>query len=183
MLLENENLMDLGTLANLAEIFGAVTILGGALFALVQIRQMRHQRRNASAIAFLDSVQDGEFARAYLRVLQLPDEISIEELRQRESKYEEAAIFLATNFETVGLMVYRDLVEFEIVRDLIGDAVVAIWRKLKRWTLEQRNLQSRETVFDWFEWLALQLEEDHAQEGHRAVFVSRRKWKPRRSLF
>lgn len=175
--------MDLDTLANLAEIFGAIMITGGAIFAIVQIRQMRQQRRNAAAIAFLDSVQDGEFARAYLRVLQLPDEISVTELRDREQKYEEAAIFLATNFETVGLMVYRDLVDFEIVRDLIGDAVVAIWSKLKRWTLEQREMQARETVFDWFEWLALQLEEDHAQEGHRAVFVHRRKWKPRRSLF
>ena len=175
--------LDLDTLANLAEIFGAVTIVGGAVFAVVQIRQMRWQRRDAAAIAFLDSVQDGEFARAYLRVLQLPDEISVDELRQRETKFEEAAIFLATNFETVGLMVYRDLVDFEIVRDLIGDAVVAIWKKLKVWTLEQRVTQSRETVFDWFEWLALQLEEDAAREGHRTVFVLRRKWRPRRSMF
>lgn len=175
--------MDLDTLANLADIFGALTIVGGAAFAIFQLQQMRAQRRDASAIAFLDSVQDGEFARAYLRVLQLPDEISIAELRDRDSKFEEAAIFLATNFETVGLMVYRELVEFEIVRDLIGDAVVTIWRKLKRWTLEQRELQARETVFDWFEWLARQLEADHAKEGHRAVFVLRRKWRPRRSMF
>lgn len=178
-----DNSMDLNDLANLAEIFGFFTIIGGAAFAFVQIRQSRTQRRDASAIAFIDSVQDGEFARAYLRVLQLPDEISVDELRQREAKYEESAIFLATNFETVGLMVYRDLVDFEVVRDLIGDAVVAIWKKLRRWTIEQRNLQSRETVFDWFEWLALQLEEDAAREGHRAVFVHRRKWRPRRSMF
>jgi len=175
--------IDLGTLANLAEIFGALTIVGGAAFAIFQMQQMRRQRRDTAAIAFLDSVQDGDFARAYLRVLQLPDEISVDELRQRDAKFEEAAIFLATNFETVGLMVYRDLVEFEIVRDLVGDAVVAIWRKLKRWIMEQRQLQSRETVFDWFEWLARQLEEDNVQDGHRAVFVLRRKWKPRKSLF
>lgn len=183
MLLDAMTELDLNTLANLAEVFGAITIVGGAVFAIVQMRQMRTQRRDAAAIAFLDSVQDGEFARAYLRVLQLPDEISVDELRQREAKFEEAAIFLATNFETVGLMVYRDLVDFEIVRDLIGDAVVAIWRKLRLWTLEQRKLQARETVFDWFEWLALQLEEDAAREGHLAVFVLRRKWRPRRSLF
>ena len=34
-----------------------------------------------------------------------------------------------------------------------------------------------------FEWLAKQLEDDHAREAHRAVFVLRRKWRPRRSLF
>jgi hypothetical protein len=60
----NLDTLDLDTLANLAEIFGAIMIIGGALFAMVQIRQMRHQRRNPAAIAFLDSDQDGDFARA-----------------------------------------------------------------------------------------------------------------------
>lgn len=170
--------LDLNTLANLAEIFGLFTIVGGVAFGLVQMKQMRQQRRDAAAIAFLDSVQDGEFARAYMRVLQLPDDISLDDLRERETKYEEAAIFLATNFETVGLMVFRDLVEFGIVRDLIGDAVVAIWKKLNRWTFDLREQQGRDTVFDWFEWLALQLDEEQVDHAQRAVFVKRRKWKP-----
>lgn len=175
--------VNLDTLANIAEILGASTIVGGVVFALLQINQMRRQRRDAAAIAFIDSVQNGEFARAYLRVLQLPDDISFAELREREPKYEEAAIFLATNFETVGLMVYRDLVDFEIVRDLIGDAVVAIWRKLRRWTFEMREQQHRDTVFDWFEWLAGKLEDDNVEEAHQAVFVRRRKWRPSSPLF
>lgn len=170
--------LDLNTLANLAEIFGLLTIIGGVAFGLAQIKQMRQQRRDAAAIAFLDSVQDGEFARAYMRVLQLPDNISLEELRSRETKFEEAAIFLATNFETVGLMVFRDLVDFEIVRDLIGDAVVAIWKKLDRWTADLRAQQQRDTVFDWFEWLAIKLSEEQADPAHRSVFVKRRKWRP-----
>lgn len=175
--------VELGTLSNIAEIIAASITVGGIAFALLQINQMRRQRRDASAIAFIDSIQNGEFARAYLRVLQLPDNISFDELRERDGKFEEAAIFLATNFETVGLMVYRDLVDFEIVRDLIGDAVVAIWAKLRRWTFEMREQQARDTVFDWFEWLAEKLEEDHVEEAHQAVFVRRRKWRPSSSLF
>lgn len=175
--------MDLNTLANMAEILGASTIIGGVVFGLAQINQMRHQRRDAAAIAFLDSVQDGEFARAYMRVLQLPDDISLNELRERELKFEEAAVFLATNFETVGLMVYRDIVDFEVVRDLLGDAVIAVWQKLRRWAYELRDQQERDTVFDWFEWLSSKLEEDYAEFGHQAIFVKRRKWKPKSRVF
>ena len=118
-----------------------------------------------------------------MRVMRLPDDISPEELSARESKYEEAAIFLATNLETVGLMVYRDLVDFEIVRDLLGDAVIATWKKLRRWTFEMREDQDRDTVFDWYEWLAIKLEEDYAEFGHHSVFIKRRKWKPKSRVF
>lgn len=170
--------MDLNTLANIAEILGASTIVGGVVFGVAQIRQMRDQRRDASAIAFVDSIQDGDFARAYLRILQLPDDISLAELRARDPRFEEAAFFLATNFETMGLMVFRDLVDFAIVRDLVGDAVIAIWGKLGRWVFELREQQERDTVFDWFEWLAQKLEEDYSQRGHHSVFIRRRKWKP-----
>jgi hypothetical protein len=175
--------MELDTLANIAEILSASTIVGGVVFGLAQIKQMRHQRRDSNAIAFLDSVQDGEFARAYLRILQLPDGITLADLRKRETKYEEAAIFLATNFETVGLMVFRDLVDFSIVRDLVGDAVIQIWRKLDRWVQDLRDEQDRDTVFDWFEWLAHKLDEEHVERAHHAMFAQRRKWRPNNTVF
>ncbi|MDX1442593.1 MAG: DUF4760 domain-containing protein [Gammaproteobacteria bacterium] len=175
--------MDLNTLANLAEILSASTVVGGVVFGLAQIKQMRHQRRDANAIAFLDSVQDSEFARAYLRLMRLPDGITLDEIRGRETKYEEAAIVLATNFETVGLMVFRDLVDFSIVRDLVGDAVIQIWKKLDRWVQDLRDEQGRDTVFDWFEWLAGKLDEDDVERAQHAMFVKRRKWRPNNTVF
>jgi hypothetical protein len=42
--------MDLNTLANLAEIIGFFTILGGLWFALVQLLSIRGQRRDMAAI-------------------------------------------------------------------------------------------------------------------------------------
>lgn len=175
--------MELATLANLAEILSASTVVGGVVFGLAQIKQMRHQRRDANAIAFLDSVQDSEFARAYLRLMRLPDGITLAEIRDHETKYEEAAIVLATNFETVGLMVFRDLVDFAIVRDLVGDAVIQTWKKLDRWVHDLREEQDRDTVFDWFEWLAGKLDEDHVERAHHAMFARRRKWRPNNTVF
>lgn len=41
---------DLSTIANIAEIFGALTIIGGVVFAVIQIREIRVQRRQMAAL-------------------------------------------------------------------------------------------------------------------------------------
>ncbi len=41
---------DLSHLANMAEIFSAVIVIGGIIFALIQMRQTRQQRRELAAI-------------------------------------------------------------------------------------------------------------------------------------
>ena len=41
---------DLETLANLAEVFGTLTIIGGLLFAIIQIRQFRQQLRETATL-------------------------------------------------------------------------------------------------------------------------------------
>jgi hypothetical protein len=41
---------DLETLANLAEVFGTVTIIGGLLFAVIQMLQYRQQLRETATL-------------------------------------------------------------------------------------------------------------------------------------
>ncbi|MCG8432978.1 MAG: hypothetical protein MJA83_02975, partial [Gammaproteobacteria bacterium] len=136
--------MELATIANIAEIIGATTVVGGALFALAQLRAMRQQRKETSAMAFMDSVQNAAFAKAYLRILRMPDGVSMAQMREQGDQYEDAAMFISTNLETIGIMVYREIVDFNMVNDLIGDAVVLVWHKLENWATEMRAEQRRE---------------------------------------
>ena len=55
---------DLNTLANLAEILGAVVVVGGVAFAVIQIRQFRRQRLEVASIELVRSFQSPEFTRA-----------------------------------------------------------------------------------------------------------------------
>ena len=63
---------DLTTLANLAEIFGAVVVVGGLGFGVVQLHNYRQQRRETAAIELLRSFHNPEFSRALRVVLDIP---------------------------------------------------------------------------------------------------------------
>jgi hypothetical protein len=48
---------DLETLANFAEVFGALTIIGGLFFAVIQIRQYRQQLRETATLELMNKFQ------------------------------------------------------------------------------------------------------------------------------
>ena len=48
--MEGKLVNDLTKLANIAEIVGALIVVGGLFFALMQMRQIRQQRRELAAI-------------------------------------------------------------------------------------------------------------------------------------
>jgi hypothetical protein len=63
---------DLNTLASLAEILGAVFVVGGLGFGVVQLQHYRQQRRETAAIELLRSFHNPEFSRSPRAVLALP---------------------------------------------------------------------------------------------------------------
>ena len=58
-------------------------VLAGVIFAVVQVRQLRRDRRRAAAIELLHSFQTPVFAEALNIVYNLPDGLSREALEQR----------------------------------------------------------------------------------------------------
>ena len=111
---------DLATLANIAEILGALTIVGGVVFAVVQIREFRVQRREAVAVELIRSFHDPQLAHAVNLIRELPDGVSAEELRSKGPKYERAAIMISTTYETIAFLVFRQMTSFSMVRELTG---------------------------------------------------------------
>ena len=81
-----------------------------------------------------------------------------EELRQRGPEYEEAAVIITTNFETVGLLVYKKVAKFNLVIELCGGMNLSMYRKLKPWLKTVREEQNQPSWGEWFEWLALKAE-------------------------
>ncbi len=172
--------MDLGTLANLAEIFGALTVVGGVVFAAVQMRQYRQQRSENAAIELVRSFQTPELLRAFSLLRLLPDGISAEELRGKGSEYEDAAITICGMYETVGLLVFKGMLPLAIVHELAGGLVSVLWRKLGTWVEETRAETSHEKFLEWFQWLVEQLDRAHAKSGSQPAYERFASWRPRR---
>ena len=88
--------MDLITIVNIAEIFGAIVVVSGVVFGIIQIRQYQQQRQEVAAVQLVNSFQNPEFNKALRKVWSLPDNATIKELRQQGEEWEEAAYLCGT---------------------------------------------------------------------------------------
>jgi len=143
----------LSTVANLAEIIGASSIVTGLIFGWFQIRYFRVQQRDTIAINLAQTFYNQDLARALALLQPVPDDVSIAELRALGPDYVNAAITVTTSFETMGLLVFKRVATFELVLDLAGGIVATMNRKLRRWQNEMREEQQQPSWGEWFEWL------------------------------
>jgi len=154
--------MDLGTWADLAEVASTLTIVGGLIFGVVQVREYRRQRQDAVASELMRSFYDSDLSDAVALLQPLPDGLSAEELRGLEPKYLAAVLKVGMTFETMGLLVYRRVAPFDLALDLAGGLVNVLWRKLRRYIEEVRAEQGHPAFAEWFEWFAMMCEQHKA---------------------
>ncbi len=156
--------MDLQTAANLAEIVSVLIVVGGFLFAVIQLMHLRHQRRDAAAIELARSFQSPEFGHALRLLLSLPPGLSSDELEEYGPSYEDAAMLVSLTLESVGIMVHRRVVSLEMVWELMGGLVLGAWERLEGWVEAMRAEQGREKFDEWLQWLVERLRQREALE-------------------
>lgn len=168
--------MDLNFYANIAEILGTLTIIGGAVFGIVQLIEFRGQRRDLVAVELMRSFYNPEFSHAVTIVRNLPDDVSAAQLRARGPDHEQAALLIGMMYETMGLLVYREIASFKLAQELTGGLIEVLWRKLHVWVETVRQEQSHPRFAEWFEWLAIQFSKPAARS--EPAHVAFRDWKP-----
>jgi hypothetical protein len=171
--------VDLTTLANIAEILGGAAIISGGLFAVVQFQEFREQRRQAVALELLRAFSNPELANAVTLMQQLPDGVSAELLRSKGHDYEHAATMIAVSYETIGLLVFRRMASFGMVYELHGGLAVVMWRKLAMWVATVRLEQNHRSFAEWFQWLAEQLLRESAEKESNPAHERYAAWRPR----
>lgn len=168
---------DLSQLANIAEIVGVLIVIGGLFFAVIQMRQIRQQRREMAAIELFRFFGSPHFSRAYQRVLALPDGLNREDLEKQAPDIERCAMIISTTMENIGVMVFHRIVPSRVVSDLIGTSTVLLWNKLGNWIEDMRMEMNNPAAFEWFQWLAEALAkmDSHSQPPAYELHAD---WKP-----
>ena len=167
--------VSLSTLANLAEIVGAGSIVTGLIFGWFQIRYFKTQQRDAIAINLAQTFYNHDLANALTLLQPIPDGVTVAELREMGNEYVNAAITVTTSFETMGLLVFKRVATLELVLDLAGGIVSTMNRKLRTWSQEIREDQDQPSWGEWFEWLG-----DQAEKRKRSdipAHIKYRDWK------
>ena len=168
---------DLSRLANMAEILSAIIVVGGIVFAVLQMRQTRQQRRELAAIELFRSFGSPEFAEAYGNVLRYPDGLTAAELEREFPGSQKCAMLISTTMENVGVMMFQRIVPAAVVRNLIGSSTVVLWRKLEHWVADLRVEINNPYAFEWFQWLATTLE-GMQDDTSPPAFEVHGKWQP-----
>jgi hypothetical protein len=168
--------MTLEQLAAAAQIIGVLTIVSGLFFGWFQVRVNRARQRDTIVINLMQTFYHSELARAVHILHALPDGVSAEELRERGPEFEEAAVIISTSFETMGLLVYKKIAKFDLVSELTGGMLTSMYRKLQLWLQAVRKEQNHPSWAEWFEWLALLVEDQKLH--HEPAFTGLRNWKP-----
>ena len=168
---------ELSRLADMAEILGALVVIGGLIFAVLQMRNFRQQRRELAAIELFRSFGKPEFNRAYESVLNLPDGLGAEELDVQFPGRATCVMLICTTMENIGVMTFQRIVPFAIVKNLIGVSTILLWRKLEHWVMDLREKLDTPEAFEWFQWLAVKLEEC-SEPDELPAYEAHKEWEP-----
>ena len=168
--------LSLSTVANLAEIIGAGSIITGLIFGWFQVRNFRLQQRNAVAINLAQTFYNQELAHAIALLQSIPDGVTLKELHEYGVDHVNAAITVTTSFETMGVLVFKRIAALDLVLDLAGGIVATMNRKLRVWQNDMREAQQQPSWGEWFEWLGDQALANKANT--QPAHVRHKNWKP-----
>jgi hypothetical protein len=169
---------DLSTLANLAEVFGAFVVVGGLGFGVIQMQHYRQQRRETAAIELLRSFHNPEFSRSLRAVLALAKGVRKSDLGDCSDGDQNAIMVVVLTFESIGVMVFRNIVPLEMVNELLGGVCIESWARLNQYMQDSRAESDRKTMSEWFQWLAERLDEHHKRYGRPPAYEQYREWRP-----
>lgn len=170
--------MNLQILANIAEIFGALLVITGLFFGLMEVRHYRQQRQETASMEIMRAFQSHEFTKALRLVMDFEQECRRCREETIPQELEDAAMLVSTTLEAVGLMVFQRIVPFRLVQQLMGGTIQAHWRVLRPHTEWLREKLCRPSLHEWFQWLAERLDEYPEYRDEEGAYSKYGDWKP-----
>jgi Domain of unknown function (DUF4760) len=67
--------------------------------------------------------------------------------------------------ETIGSMVWRGIVDIEMVEELYGGIIVFWWSRVRPYVERDRERTSNRKSYEWFQWLAESIEQRRPSAG------------------
>lgn len=79
-------------------------------------------------------------------------------------------------WESLGVLVFRREITMDLIDDFFSGAIVLSWRKLHAYVEEDRRTLDRETVWEWFQWLAERVAEREREVNPVPAHLAHRDW-------
>ena len=168
--------MDLATIANVAT---ALTLIAGVAFGLVEAQRSRRARQERAAFAAVQAILTPEWMKSMIIVHNIPDGSTTSAI-EGDAHVLAAVQAVGVILEGLGYSVYARIVPLHVVADLMGGTVRLAWRKVRPYVEEERRRSGSQKTFEWFQWLATQLDRHSPGKTNLQVgaYEAYRGWKP-----
>jgi len=167
-------------LTTVVDVLSGLAVIGGIMFAVIQLHQYRQSRRRELSLELLRAFQTPDFAKALMFVYGLPDGLSKEEVETRAGPDMHLVYALMTTWESLGILVFRRELPLELVEDFFSGPITISWQKLGGYVGEEREEQGRDTIEEWFEWLADRIGERERGSAPIPAHIEHAGWRTRR---
>jgi hypothetical protein len=155
----------------------AAAVVIGVGFAVRETRQYRNERNREAALELLHTFQTPDFAKALVLVYRLPDGLSKAEIEGRLGEDLHLVYALSATWESLGVLVHRNEVGMDLVDDFFSGPITVSWRKLRGYFEGEREETGRETIGEWFQWLAERFEEREGTTAPVPAHIQFRDWR------
>jgi hypothetical protein len=166
----------LSTVANVAT---ALTVLTAVVFGLVEMRHARKEREERAAFVAVQAILTSAWMKSMILVQAIPEGATAAQI-EADSRLLEAAQSIGLILEGLGYAVFARMIPLNVVDELIGGTVRVAWRKLRRYVEYERERAGSQKTWEWFQWLAEQLDRHSRARTSLAVGAhdAYRDWRP-----
>lgn len=146
-------------LNTIATITSTIILIIGVGFGLIQLRYHRASNQTNAMLELVHRFQTPEFARAMRTLFEIRNEstdITVYSVIERDPGL---VYDLMATWESLGILVYRGEVSLDMVDDFFSGPIAISWEVLADYVVEERKEMQRDTMWEWFQWLAERMQE------------------------
>ena len=165
--------MELPFILNLA---ATAAVIIGVVFGLTQLRHCHLSRERDSALFLLNSYQTSEYSQGIWTILSLPDGLTKQEIEERVGEEIGVVYLVMSTWESIGILVFHDELTMHMVDDAYSDPITLSWQKLALYVTGMREEHQRETLFEWFQWLAERLRDREKGRSPVPAYIAHKEW-------
>jgi len=147
---------------DIATALGAISsfaVVGALIFAGLQVRVASRTRAEHAAITIVEAAQSEGWTKGLRELHRIPEGATAEQIDALGPEVADAIEQVGIRVETIGYMVWRGIVEIEMVEDLFSGVVIFWWSRIRPYAERDRERTSNPKSYEWFQWLAERLEE------------------------
>src|SRR5947209_18265373 len=145
--------------ATVLSALSSFAVVGALIFAALQVGVANRSRAEHAAISIVEAAQSEAWTLGLNQLYRIPHGATAEQIDALGHDVTLAIEQVGIRVETIGYMVWRGIVDLEMVDDLFGGVVIFWWSRIQPLAERYRERTSNPKSYEWSEWLGERLSE------------------------